>query len=352
MAYKQIHEHIWKDEWFLDLEPSEKLLFIYLFSNDDANLVGLYKISMRVIEFETGLNHDTILAILKRFSESNKVFYQDGYVWVVNLLKYNYNRSPTIFARIKYELSTIPDIELKRRCISGINTFLIPYGYRIDGGSALTIHNIAKHNIAEQDIAEQVDDTVPAAVNPNGKKAAAASSAALNSFQDVSARDAEHVYTAITGQPSIPNDQIDSVVSFLIPIIASYTDPKKMHDDGLRHFVRWCNTRGKNGRLYSRTNTGWLAWWNEAIAPNPGAQEQEQTERFGALCSKGEALKHKAEDLGDRYHEQAVLDFRKHVDTCNLCGGKTVNAAPMPDAVRDKIRQTLSKMEVKRETGS
>lgn len=28
--YRQIHTQIWRDNWFLDLEADEKLLFIYL----------------------------------------------------------------------------------------------------------------------------------------------------------------------------------------------------------------------------------------------------------------------------------------------------------------------------------
>ena len=50
--YRQIHTQIWRDNWFLDLEPDEKLLFIYLFSNDSTNLAGLYEIHQRVINWK------------------------------------------------------------------------------------------------------------------------------------------------------------------------------------------------------------------------------------------------------------------------------------------------------------
>jgi hypothetical protein len=183
-----------------------------------------------------------------------------------------------------------------------------------------------------------------------GKESNAATAAAVSSFQNIDARVAERVYTDITGQPTIPNDQIDSAISFLIPIISTYTDPKKLHDDGLGYFVRWCNSRGKNGRSYSRTNTAWLGWWAEALAPDPGPPEQFHIEQTGALCGLGETLKRKAEDLGNRDHEQAIHNYRKHIDTCSICGGKSVDAKPIPDEIRQKLRQLTGKLEVKNES--
>jgi len=51
--YRQIHTQIWRDNWFLELRPDEKLLFIYLFSNDNSNLAGIYEIHESIIALET-----------------------------------------------------------------------------------------------------------------------------------------------------------------------------------------------------------------------------------------------------------------------------------------------------------
>ena len=40
-GYRQLHTHIWSDNWFAELEPDLKLLFIYLFSNERASICGL-----------------------------------------------------------------------------------------------------------------------------------------------------------------------------------------------------------------------------------------------------------------------------------------------------------------------
>ena len=65
-GYRQIHTQIWKDEWFLDLEPQAKLLFIYLFGNENTSLSGIYKLPLKVILFETGLDKEYVVNTLKK----------------------------------------------------------------------------------------------------------------------------------------------------------------------------------------------------------------------------------------------------------------------------------------------
>lgn len=120
--YRQIHVSIWKDEWFLDLEPKAKLLFIYLFSNEATSLSGLYKLPLKVIEFETGLDRQYIIDTLSNFSEKDKVHYQDGLVWVVHMRKYHETKSALVQKRITSDIHMIPDCELKIRYLYGMDT--------------------------------------------------------------------------------------------------------------------------------------------------------------------------------------------------------------------------------------
>ena len=116
--YRQIHTQIWRDNWFLDLEPDEKLLFIYLFSNDSTNLAGIYEIHQRVIELETGLDKKRIEEILNRFEREGKVHYQDGIVWMVNMRKYHSNAGEKVRRSIEIIIEGIPDCEVKQKyCI-------------------------------------------------------------------------------------------------------------------------------------------------------------------------------------------------------------------------------------------
>ena len=116
--YRQIHTQIWRDNWFLDLEPDEKLMFIYLFSNDSTNLAGIYEIHERVIQLETGLDKARIEEILNRFEREGKVHYQDGIVWIVNMKKYHSNAGEKVRRSIEIIVEGIPDCEVKRKyCI-------------------------------------------------------------------------------------------------------------------------------------------------------------------------------------------------------------------------------------------
>ena len=66
-----------------------KLLFIYLFSNENTSLSGIYKLPLKVIAFETGLDQQYIIDTLSKFSGDGKIHYQDGVVWVVHMRRYH-----------------------------------------------------------------------------------------------------------------------------------------------------------------------------------------------------------------------------------------------------------------------
>lgn len=136
-GYRQIHTQIWRDDWFGELSADEKLLFIYLFSNESSSFTGLYKISLRVMAFETGLAQEFIEETLSKFEENGKAVYRDGIIWVVNMWRYHYNASPKVAVRVKKDIALIPDCELKTayqyHLDTGkitIDTVSIPYQYQ------------------------------------------------------------------------------------------------------------------------------------------------------------------------------------------------------------------------------
>jgi hypothetical protein len=131
-VYRQIHTRIWQDAWFLDLLPEEKLLFIYLFSNEHAALCGLYELPLKTMSFETGLRTDAITLALHRFQEAGKAFHEAPYVWVPNLRKYNESTSPKVAAKITSELADVPDCNLKRAYVGYYATGAIVAAYAPD----------------------------------------------------------------------------------------------------------------------------------------------------------------------------------------------------------------------------
>ena len=131
--FRQIHTKIWKDPWFIELSPERKLLFIYLFSNEQANMMGLYQLPLKVICFETDLDQITVEEGLAQFAADGKCYFEDNHVWIVNLFRYNANnpKSPKTQVHILKTLETMPDIPLRARMIAHYSDML-PLGYPLD----------------------------------------------------------------------------------------------------------------------------------------------------------------------------------------------------------------------------
>ena len=89
---RSINTHFWQDNYVIDLDPMEKLLFLYLLSNPQTNMLGIYELHIKRISFDTGIEKDTVIKIFDHFTEANKVKYMDGFVILRNFLKHqSYN---------------------------------------------------------------------------------------------------------------------------------------------------------------------------------------------------------------------------------------------------------------------
>lgn len=112
-GYRQFHTQFWKDEWAIELKPVERYLYIYLFTNDLSSISGIYKLPLRVICNETGLDADYVTPTLNRFQQDKKIFYRDGVMWVVNMRKYHKNASPRTMTKVNADVMDIPDGDVK-----------------------------------------------------------------------------------------------------------------------------------------------------------------------------------------------------------------------------------------------
>lgn len=86
--YRMVNTYFWEDSYIETLDPTEKLVFLYLLTNPQTNIAGVYEISIRRIAFETQIESDTIKRILDRFEEAGKVTYRDGWVCIHNFLNH------------------------------------------------------------------------------------------------------------------------------------------------------------------------------------------------------------------------------------------------------------------------
>lgn len=116
---RSINTSIWSDTWFEDLETDQKLLFIYLITNDKTNMLGVYETSIKKISFETGITKARIEKSFVDFENVGKIKYQSNRVILLNFLKHqNYNQNMKISAvrcynELPEELKTLGSVTLE-----------------------------------------------------------------------------------------------------------------------------------------------------------------------------------------------------------------------------------------------
>lgn len=114
--HRYVNTHFWDDSFVVNLDPIEKLLFLYFLTNPLANIAGAYEISLRRVAFDTGIDKDMILKILARFEAADKMIFKDGWILITNFIK-NQAINPNIQKGIAEAVSHCPDWIKERLCI-------------------------------------------------------------------------------------------------------------------------------------------------------------------------------------------------------------------------------------------
>ena len=140
----------WDDDWFQELDKDQKFLFIYLWSNSHVNQAGLYKITPRIISFETNLPVEALPDLLHALAPKVIWYPDSNLIWVKNFIK-RQSKSPKFLAAAAKCLTTINhnraikellDYNLERYSIS------IPYQYYIDRVSILPVSNSVSNSVS------------------------------------------------------------------------------------------------------------------------------------------------------------------------------------------------------------
>ncbi len=132
---RMINTKFWDDNYTSNLDPIEKLLFLYFLTNTSTNISGIYEIPLKKIAVETGIDKEMILKILERFTKDQKIFYLEGWIGVKNFIKNQNQGSSKVQVGIKNEIKLIPKDILDK---------FIGYGYPI--ASNLIESNLTESN--------------------------------------------------------------------------------------------------------------------------------------------------------------------------------------------------------------
>jgi hypothetical protein len=126
---RSINTRIWSDPWVEKLPPEEKLVWIYLLTNRDTNLLGIYEISLNRISYETGIELKRIETIIQSFEKVRKAFYWFGRVFLPNWMK-NQSMNTNMLKSAKQLYSELPNeliIKLKENAFEGFQSLLKGY---------------------------------------------------------------------------------------------------------------------------------------------------------------------------------------------------------------------------------
>ncbi len=85
--YRTIKPDLWDDGWVDGLQTDEKLYFLFLLTNRNTELAGVYHHPLRA-HAALGISQDRLAEIQAKFEDANKVYFEGEWVYVVNYLKH------------------------------------------------------------------------------------------------------------------------------------------------------------------------------------------------------------------------------------------------------------------------
>jgi predicted DNA-binding transcriptional regulator len=103
-----VNTKFWDDSYIVNLNPKEKLIFLYLFTNPVANISGVYELPLERVAFDTGISRQKVEESIKKFEVDRKIVCAYGWIGVVNFIKHQNRNNPKIRQGILAELEHAP----------------------------------------------------------------------------------------------------------------------------------------------------------------------------------------------------------------------------------------------------
>jgi hypothetical protein len=169
--FRQIHGSFWEDPDILDIfTPEDRYFYLYLLTNPHTQQCGIYEISIKHMEIETGYNKDTIEKLIMKFENTyKKIKYspETKEIVIINWLRYNFIDSPKVKNCIIKELDRVKDRDLIGY-LYGIDMVYIGYTYR---GGNKRIEENRKEEEENNNISDETQEPhTPNTQNPIPKK--------------------------------------------------------------------------------------------------------------------------------------------------------------------------------------
>lgn len=145
---RMVNDSFWTDPYIEDLDPSEKLLFLYLLTNPLCNIAWAYEIKIKRIAYETWYDKEMVDKILNRFVKDGKILREKDWIILVNFAK-NQSNNPNTLKWMQRIIDSIP--EPIQKALKGFES--LPYFTLLN----LTLPNLTLLNSKE---GEKISDEI------------------------------------------------------------------------------------------------------------------------------------------------------------------------------------------------
>lgn len=129
--YRKIDPRIWNDAKFSHLSNDAKLLFIYLLTSPQTQMIGAVPMRSESVAAELGFDMERYGIRYQELYDMGIAEYDDrGLYWVKNFLKYNSPDNPKVVISWRECLDFLPECPLLQKIIESAKTHCLSRGER------------------------------------------------------------------------------------------------------------------------------------------------------------------------------------------------------------------------------
>lgn len=114
MPSRMIDSGIWNHPEFQEMSIPAKLLYIYLWSNDQCNPAGAYRISDKTICDETNIHKEMLGDLFKELEKMKVERFPNSFVWIKSFIK-RQTKSPKFLQGVRNALDLLSNKELAKK---------------------------------------------------------------------------------------------------------------------------------------------------------------------------------------------------------------------------------------------
>lgn len=115
--YRTIRMAFWSDPFIEALEATAKLLYVYLFTCQNTNNLGLLEITRKKIAFETGIPEESVNRHIETFEASGKVVTDGAFIWLVTFIKNQCTTSPKLVSSLQGMIPSVSSIKIRNEIL-------------------------------------------------------------------------------------------------------------------------------------------------------------------------------------------------------------------------------------------